>query len=76
MARLKCSKCGSTFEKVALPTYGVAGLSGLAFGLGLTLPTWPFALRLYAKCPVCNKRGWIKVLKPKKPVEILSVQKP
>ena len=64
MARLKCSNCGKTFDKKAIVQYGSARVTGAGVGVGYSLPIWPFALRIYAQCPVCKKMGWLKVLPP------------
>jgi len=77
LASFKCPRCGSTFERTALSGHGVLGLSGLAFGLfAVTVPLWPFVLRVYAKCPICSERSWIKVLRPRKMVQVAGFQKP
>jgi len=64
MARLKCSKCGKTFDKKAIVDYGTAGVTGAKVGVGYALPVWPFVMRVYATCPMGNEKGWLKVLPP------------
>lgn len=61
---LKCLNCGSIFEKTALTTYGGTGASGSSLGVGKTLVVWPLTLRVFAECPVCKQKGWIKALSP------------
>jgi hypothetical protein len=64
VARLKCSKCEKTFDKKAIADYGAAGVTGARVGVGYTLLVWPFTMRVYATCPICNEKGWLKVLPP------------
>jgi hypothetical protein len=64
VARLRCPKCGETFDKKAVADYGAAGVTGARVGVGYGLPIWPFTMRVYATCPVCNEKGWLRVLPP------------
>jgi hypothetical protein len=64
MARLKCLNCGSIFDKKALVTYAGVGATGAGAGVGWGPIIWPLALRIYAECPMCKQKGWIKVLSP------------
>jgi hypothetical protein len=64
MARLKCLKCGKTFDRKAITVYSAAGVAGARVGAGYSLLVWPFTTRVCATCPVCNEEGWLKVLPP------------
>jgi hypothetical protein len=64
MARLKCSKCGKTFDKKAAIDYDAAGVSGAGVGVIYSIPVWPFTMRVYATCPVCSEKGWLTILPP------------
>lgn len=64
VAKLKCSKCGRTFDKKAITDYGAAGATGARVGVGYAFLVWPFTMRVYATCPICNEKGWLNVLPP------------
>jgi len=64
MAKLRCLNCGNVFGKKTLTSCVGAGVSGVGFGAGAAVLVWPFVLRVYATCPVCKQKGWIKVLPP------------
>jgi DNA-directed RNA polymerase subunit RPC12/RpoP len=64
ISRLKCSKCGKTFEKKAVTDYAIAGVAGARAGVGYSSLLWPFTMRVYATCPSCNEKCWLNVLPP------------
>jgi len=64
VAKLKCSKCGKVFDKKATMIYGVVGVTGARVGVGYGFLMWPFTMRVYATCPMCKEKGWLKVLPP------------
>jgi hypothetical protein len=64
LAKLKCPKCGKVFDKRAIMDYGDAGVTGARVGVGYGFLMWPFTMRVYATCPICNEKGWLKVLPP------------
>lgn len=64
VARLKCTKCGKTLDKKAITDYCATGVAGTRVGVGYDLLVWPFRMRVYATCPVCSEKGWLKVLPP------------
>jgi hypothetical protein len=64
VVRLKCSNCGKTFDKKALVSFGSVGATGAGLGVRYGVLLWPFTLRVYAKCPLCEQTGWIRVLPP------------
>jgi rubredoxin len=64
VTKLRCTNCGNVFDKKTLTSSSAVGASG--FGLGaMALPlVWPLVLRVYAECPACKQKGWLKVLRP------------
>jgi len=66
MATMECTKCGKTFERKIVMTYGGAyGWGGFGIGaFGLIIPFWPLVLKVNTRRPICDKLAWVKVLKP------------
>jgi ribosomal protein L37AE/L43A len=64
VVKLRCSKCGKVFDKKAITDYDAAGVTGARVGVRYDLLMWPFTMRAYATCPICNEKGWLKVLPP------------
>jgi len=53
-----------TFDKKAITDYSATGITGARVGVGYNLLIWPFTMRVYATCPKCNEKGWLKILPP------------